>query len=63
VQNVIDDYSAKSIKPLFDEHISTDKNIKTDQWTAYKIIAKSYNIVQKRSWENFKEIKHTIIHR
>ncbi|WP_158728025.1 MULTISPECIES: IS1595 family transposase [unclassified Flavobacterium] len=61
--NVIDDYSAKSIKPLFDEHISKDANIKTDQWTAYKIIAKSYNIVQEKSvpGKNFKEM-HTIIH-
>lgn len=61
--NVIDDYSAKSIKPLFDEHISKDANIKTDQWTAYKIIAKTYKITQEKSvpGKNFKEM-HTIIH-
>lgn len=43
--NVINDYSAKSLKTLFDTHIDKEAKIKTDQWTAYKIIAKDYNIV------------------
>ena len=56
--NVIDEYSAKSIKPLFDQHISKDASVKTDQWTAYKIIAKTYKITQEKSVpeKNFKEI-------
>lgn len=60
---LIEDYSAKSIKPLFDEHVSIDATIKTDKWTAYITIAKSYKITQMKSIteKNFKEI-HTVIH-
>lgn len=60
--NVINDYSAKSIKPLFDTHIDKEAKIRTDKWTAYKIIAKDYNIVQEKSipGKNFKEM-HTVI--
>ncbi|MEM0575465.1 IS1595 family transposase [Flavobacterium sp. N6] len=61
--NIIDDYSVKSIKLLFEEHISKDTNVKTDQWTAYKIIAKTYKITQEKSVppKNIKEM-HAIIH-
>lgn len=60
--NAIDDYSAKSIKPLFDTHTDKNVKVKTDQWTAYKTIAKEYNIVQEKSipGKNFKEM-YTII--
>ena len=60
--NVIEDYSSKSIKPLFDAYISKEANVKTDKWTAYKVISKTYNIVQEKSipGKNFKEM-HTII--
>lgn len=59
---VIDDYSAESIKPLFDDHISKTAAILTDKWTAYKKIAKEYHITQKKSNViDFKPI-HTIIH-
>jgi len=61
---VIDDYSAKSIKPLFDDHISLEAKVKTDKWTAYEKIAKDFkNITQEKSDPtiNFKQI-HTIIH-
>lgn len=60
---VIDDYSAKSIQPIFDEHISKEANVKTDKWTAYTKIAKEYpNLIQEKSNPsvNFKQI-HTII--
>lgn len=60
---VIDDYSAKSIQPIFDDHISKEAKIKTDKWTAYTRIAKEYqNITQEKSepTSNFKQI-HTII--
>ena len=32
---VIDDASAKSLRPLFDEHISKDADIVTDEWNGY----------------------------
>lgn len=59
----IEDYSAKSIKPIFDEHISKNAKVKTDKWTAYTVIAKDYNLTQEKSvpGKNFNEI-HTIIH-
>lgn len=60
---VIEDYSAKSIKPIFDDHISKEAKVKTDKWTAYAKIAKEYtNITQEKSepLSNFKQI-HTII--
>jgi len=60
---VIDDYSVKSIKPLFEEHISKDANILTDKWSAYTKLAKDYNITQEKSnpGNNFPQI-HKIIH-
>lgn len=60
---IIDNYSAKAMKPLFEEHISqTEAKIQTDQWSAYKKLAKDYNIQQEKSKpnENFKQM-HTII--
>jgi transposase-like protein len=59
---IIDNYSAEAIKPLFDEHIDKDANIKTDKWTAYTKISKEYNITQEKSnpTVNFKQM-HTII--
>ena len=59
---IIDNYSAEAIKPLFDEHIDKDANIKTDKWTAYTKISKKYNITQEKSnpTVNFKQM-HTII--
>jgi ribosomal protein S27AE/transposase-like protein len=59
---IIDDYSAESIKPIFDSHISKEAKVKTDKWTAYNKIAKEYNITQEKSSpnSNFKQI-HTII--
>lgn len=60
---VIDDYSAKSIRALFEEHIDKDANIQTDKWTAYKKLSKEYKIKQEKSCpgKNFNQI-HTVIH-
>lgn len=60
---VIDSYSSKAIKPLFDKHISKEAKVKTDKWTAYKVIAKDYNIEQEKSipGKNFKQM-HTVVH-
>ncbi len=60
---VIDDYSTKSIQPLFDGHISKQAKVKTDKWTAYTKIAKEYtNIKQENSQPtvNFKQINTVI---
>lgn len=47
---VIDDASAKSLKPLFDEHISKDANIITDEWNGYLPIKADYpNLTQRKS--------------
>ena len=60
---IIDDYSAKSIRVLFEEHIDKGASIQTDKWTAYKKLSKEYNIVQVKSnpGKNFNQI-HTIIY-
>ncbi len=39
---VIDDYSAASLKPIFDDHISGDATIKADGWTGYAPIKQDY---------------------
>jgi hypothetical protein len=59
---IIDNYSAQAIKPIFEEHIDIDAQIKTDKWTAYKKLSKEYNITQEKSnpTVNFKQM-HTII--
>ncbi|QHI38654.1 hypothetical protein IMCC3317_40480 [Kordia antarctica] len=45
----IDDYSAKSLTPIFEEHISTTAKIVTDKWRGYSPLKKEYNIEQKFS--------------
>lgn len=59
----IDDYSAKSLTPIFEEHISTDAKIFTDKWRGYSPLKSKYNIEQRESknGKNFKEM-HVIIH-
>tara|TARA_R110001583_G_scaffold16041_4_gene65133 strand:- start:973 stop:1302 length:330 start_codon:yes stop_codon:yes gene_type:complete len=58
----IDNYSSKSLAPIFEEHISTTAQIITDKWRGYEPLKKSYNIEQKLSDEgkNFKEL-HVVI--
>ena len=58
----IDDYSAKSLTPIFEEHISTTAKIVTDKWRGYNPLKKEYNIEQKlsHSGRNFKEL-HIVI--
>lgn len=61
--NQIDDFSAKELRPIFDNHISKNANITTDLWRGYKPIANEYKIEQISSdtGKNFK-ILHTMIH-
>lgn len=58
----IDDYSVKSLTPIFEEHISTSARIVTDKWRGYSPLKKVYNIEQRFSenGQNFKEL-HIII--
>lgn len=59
----IDDYSAKSLTPIFEEHISTNAKIFTDKWRGYSPLKTKYNIEQRESknGKNFKEM-HVVIH-
>jgi len=58
----IEDYSSKSLTPIFEEHISTDAKVFTDKWRGYDPLTKLYNITQKESnmGRNFKEL-HIVI--
>ncbi len=58
----IDDYSAKSLTPIFEQHISKQAKITTDKWRGYNPLKKDYNIEQKLSnkGKNFKEL-HIVI--
>jgi hypothetical protein len=58
----INDYSATSLTPIFEEHISTTAQIVTDKWRGYSPLKKDYNIEQKFSAnsKNFKEL-HIVI--
>lgn len=58
----IDDYSAKSLTPIFEEHIGQNAQIVTDKWRGYEPLKKIYNIEQKLSnnGKNFKEL-HIVI--
>ena len=59
----IDDYSAKSLTPIFEQHISTSAKIFTDKWRGYSPLKSKYNIEQRESknGKNFKEM-HVVIH-
>lgn len=59
----IEDYSAKSLRRIFEKHISKEAVITTDKWKGYKPIAKDYNITQILSdnGANFQAL-HTMIH-
>lgn len=55
----IDSYSTKSLRPIFEKHISKKANIKTDKWRGYIPIEKDYNIIQRlsRKGQNFREVQ------
>ena len=59
----IEDFSAKSLRKIFDKHISKEAKITTDQWKGYNPISKDYNLTQipSDSGANFKAL-HTMIH-
>ena len=59
----IDDYSSKSLTPIFEEHISSSAKVFTDKWRGYEPLKSDYNITQIPSdnGKNFKKL-HIIIH-
>jgi transposase-like protein len=59
----IKDFSAKSLRTIFDKHISTQANVTTDEWKSYRPIMKDYKIDQipSNNGSNFKAL-HTMIH-
>lgn len=59
----IKDFSSKSLKILFDKHISKEARVTTDEWRGYRPIAKDYQIEQvlSKNGMNFKAL-HTMIH-
>lgn len=59
----IPDYSSKSLKSMFEKHISKEASVTTDQWKGYRPLEKDYSIIQIPSNKglNFKAL-HTVIH-
>lgn len=59
----IPDYSAKSLRKIFEKHIDINAKVITDKWKGYRPIAKDYDITQVLSDKgaNFKAL-HTMIH-
>lgn len=59
----IDDYSAKSLTPIFEQHISLSAKVVTDKWKGYTPLTRKYNIEQipSEKGKNFKQL-HIIIH-
>ncbi len=59
----IDDYSCKSLTPIFEEHIATTAKIVADKWRGYEPLKKKFNSTQINSdkGKNFKKL-NLIIH-
>lgn len=59
----IDNYSAKELNKIFEQHISEHAEVSTDQWRGYRPLSEEYNITQYKSegGVNFKAL-HTMIH-
>jgi transposase-like protein len=59
----IDNYSSKELETIFEQHISEQANITTDQWRGYRPLSEEYKITQEKSvgGVHFKAL-HTMIH-
>lgn len=59
----IENYSSKSLREIFEKHISKEAKVITDEWLGYKPLSKEYDISQipSNGGQNFKQL-HTIIH-
>lgn len=59
---VIDDASATSLKVLFDEHISRDAEVVTDEWNGYLPLKKDYAKLTQRKSDDGKNFPDLHIH-
>ena len=59
----IANYSAKELNKIFEQHISENAVVSTDEWRGYRPLFEKYNITQYKSegGVNFKAL-HTMIH-
>ena len=59
----IPDYSAKSLRKIFEKHIGKQAKVTTDKWKGYNPIAKDYDLTQILSDKgaNFKA-SHVMTH-
>ena len=59
----IDDYSAKSLTPIFEEHISTSAKVFTDKWRGYQPLKATHNLpqIETNNGKTFKNL-HIMIH-
>ena len=59
----IPDYSAKSLRKMFEKHIDITAKVTTDKWKGYNPIAKEYDLTQilSEKGSNFKAL-HVMIH-
>lgn len=56
---IISDFSTESLKPIFEDHISTTANVITDGWSAYQPIKsthKKLKQIDSNNGANFKEL-------
>ncbi len=59
----IKDFSSKSLRPIFERHISKDAQVTTDEWKGYRPIGKDYSISQIPSKLGLNFIAlHNLIH-
>lgn len=59
----IEDFSAKSLRGIFNDYIDAEASVVTDEWKGYRPIATTYNIEQvpSRNGRNFLQL-HNVIH-
>ena len=43
------DFSTKSLRPIFERHISDEANVTTDEWKGYRPLCQDYKITQQVS--------------
>ena len=58
----IADYSAKEIRKVFDAHISTSAEVRTDKWTGYMPIKQAYPLLEQEKSKNGLNFEKLHIH-
>ena len=58
----IKNYSAKEIIKLFEEHVSQEANVRTDQWKGYLPIQKAYTLLTQEKSENGQNFQELHLH-